>query len=167
MAAGSSREERGERQDRVVRRRRVARLAAVQALYQAEIGSAVPDKIALEFLQHRLTEDLDGLTLGDIDQQLFLDVFRGTHESRQELDDMLMAVIAEDWSVERLDSMLRHILRAASWELGYNTQAPAKVLVAEYVGLAHDFFAAREAGMANGMLNRLARDLRPEEFSAA
>src|SRR5690554_4438580 len=102
MAADFSREERGERQDRVVRRRRIARLAAVQALYQAEIASAAPDKIALEFLQHRLTEDLDGLTLGDIDQQLFLDVFRGTHEARQELDDMLMAVIAEDWSVERL-----------------------------------------------------------------
>src|SRR5690625_1531582 len=168
MTSDPSREQRGgTRQDRVVRRRRAARLAVVQALYQAEISSAAPDKIALEFLQHRLTEDLDGLTLGDIDQKLFLDVFRGTHEKRQELDDMLMAVIAEDWSVERLDSMLRHILRAASWELGYSTQVPAKVLVAEYVGLAHDFFAAREAGMANGMLNRLARDLRPEGYSAA
>lgn len=167
MATDPSQQQRSERQDRVVRRRRAARLAAVQALYQAEIGSAPPDKVALEFLQHRLTEDLDGLTLGDIDQQLFLDVFRGTHETRQEMDDMLMAVIAEDWSVERLDSMLRHILRAGAWELGYHPQAPAKVVVAEYVGLAHDFFAAREAGMANGMLNRLARDLRPDEFSAA
>ncbi|HLS69776.1 MAG TPA: transcription antitermination factor NusB [Kiloniellales bacterium] len=167
MAASPSRRDRSERQERVVRRRRAARLAAVQALYQAEISSSAPDKVALEFLQHRLSEDLDGLTLGDIDQQLFLDVFRGTHGARRELDDMLMAVIAEDWRVERLDSMLRHILRAAAWELGYHPQAPAKVVVAEYVGLAHDFFAAREAGMANGMLNRLARDLRPEEFSAA
>lgn len=80
---------------------------------------------------------------------------------------MLTAVIAEDWRVERLDSMLRHILRAAAWELSYQPQAPAKVVVAEYVGLAHDFFDQREAGMANGMLNRLARELRPEEFSAA
>src|SRR5690625_1704600 len=126
MAASPSRRDRSERQERVVRRRRAARLAAVQALYQAEISSSAPDKVALEFLQHRLSEDLDGLTLGDIDQQLFLDVFRGTHGARRELDDMLMAVIAEDWRVERLDSMLRHILRAAAWELGYHPQAPAK-----------------------------------------
>jgi len=167
MAAGPTRQERGSRQERVIRRRRTARLAAVQALYQAEISSTEPDKVALEFLQHRLADDLDGLTLGEIDQQLFLDVFRGTHATRKELDDMLTAVIAEDWRVERLDSMLRHILRAAAWELSYQPQAPAKVVVAEYVGLAHDFFDQREAGMANGMLNRLARELRPEEFSAA
>src|SRR5690625_7932914 len=104
MAASPSRRDRSERQERVVRRRRAARLAAVQALYQAEISSSAPDKVALEFLQHRLSEDLDGLTLGDIDQQLFLDVFRGTHGARRELDDMLMAVIAEDWRVEPIGS---------------------------------------------------------------
>lgn len=163
--SSSSPEKKGsERQDKQIRRRRAARLAAVQALYQAEIGGASPDAVALEFLQHRLSEEIDGLTLGDIDQQLFVEVFRGTHAARRELDDMLMAVIAEDWKVERLDSMLRHILRAAAWELAYRPQVPAKAVVAEYVGLAHDFFNAREAGMANGMLDRLARDLRPDEF---
>ncbi|WP_366553303.1 transcription antitermination factor NusB [Aquibaculum sediminis] len=154
------------RQDKVMRRRRAARLAAVQALYQADIGQVAPDTVALEFLQHRLSEDFDGFTLGDIDQQLFIEVFRGAHAVREDLDDMLMAVIAEGWSVERLDSMLRHILRAAAWELAYRPQVHAKVVVSEYVGLAHDFFDEREAGMANGMLNRLARELRPDDFQA-
>jgi len=155
------------RQDKQLRRRRAARLAAVQALYQAEMAGAGADAVALEFLQHRLAEEIDGLTLGDIDQELFLEVLRGTHAERRELDDMLMAVIADDWTVDRLDSMLRHILRAAAWELSYRPQMPAKAVIAEYVGLAHDFFAGREPGMANGMLDRLARDLRPDEFEAA
>jgi|SRR5690625_2547139 len=167
MAANPSPQPHSARQERVMRRRRVARLAAVQALYQAEISSVSPDRIAVEFLQHRLTEDLDGLTLGEIDQDLFIRILRGAHARRQELDDMLTAVIAEDWKVDRLDTMLRHILRAGTWELGYHLQVPARVVVAEYVALAHDFFAAREAGMANGMLNSLARQLRPEEFSSA
>src|SRR5690606_41710484 len=139
MAAGPTRQERGSRQERVIRRRRTARLAAVQALYQAEISSTEPDKVALEFLQHRLADDLDGLTLGEIDQQLFLDDFRGTHATRKELDDMLTAVIAADWRVERLDSMLRHILRAAAWGVSYQPQFPAKAVVAEYEGIAQDF----------------------------
>lgn len=157
----------GGRQDGQLRRRRAARLAAVQALYQAEMAGAGADAVALEFLQHRLAEEIDGLTLGDIDQELFVEVLRGTHAERRELDDMLMAVIADDWTVDRLDSMLRHILRAAAWELSYRPQVPAKAVIAEYVGLAHDFFSGREPGMANGMLDRLARDLRPDEFEAA
>lgn len=166
-SSGKGAAARQERQDRALRRRRAARLAAVQALYQAEVGGAAVEAVGLEFLQHRLAEEIDGLTLGDIDQALFLEVLRGTHAARRELDDMLMAVISEDWRVERLDSMLRHILRAATWELSYRPEVPAKAVVAEYVGLAHDFFSGREPAMANGMLDRLARDLRPDEFEPA
>ncbi len=147
--------------------RRAARLGAVQALYQIDVTGITPDGVLLEFLQHRLEDDLEGLRLGDIDRQLFADVVRGVSAEAESLDDMLSAVLAEDWPIERLERLLKVILRAGSYELAHREKVPARAVISEYVELAHGFFDDREAGMANGVLDRLARVLRAEEFDDA
>ncbi|SMF20917.1 NusB antitermination factor [Tistlia consotensis] len=146
-------------------KRRAARLAAVQALYQIEIAGIDPDAVVLEFLQHRVNEEIDGHALGELDQALFAELVREVHARRGELDDMLSAVVDEAWSVERLDTLLRVLLRAGLYELAYKFEVPARAAIAEYVGIAHDFFFGKEPAMANGMLDRLARSLREEEFA--
>lgn len=147
-------------------RRRVSRFAAVQALYQIEIAGIDPDAVVLEFLHHRVAEEIDGHSLGELDQALFAELVRESHARRGELDDMLSAVLDEDWTVERLDKLLRVLLRAGVYELAYKFDVPARSVITEYVGIAHDFFFGKEPAMVNGMLDGLARTLREEEFSS-
>jgi N utilization substance protein B len=145
-------------------RRSAARLAAVQALYQVELGGAEPDQVIREFVDERLKEEVDGFRLAEADRRLLADLVRGVAAGRAELDDMLAAVLDEDWPVERLETLLLTVLRAGAFELADRREVPVRVVISEYVAVADAFFAGKEPGMVNGVLDRLARALRPEEF---
>jgi len=146
------------------RKRSMARLGAVQALYQIDLTGMTADAVLLEFLQHRMEEDLEGFRLGELDRRFFIDLVKGVASEPEPLDDMLSAVLTEDWPVERLERLLRVILRAGVYELSRRPEIPARAIIAEYVDLTRDFFGGKEPGMTNGVLDHLARSLRPEEF---
>jgi N utilization substance protein B len=141
-----------------------ARLAAVQALYQAELTGAPVEAVLAEFLAFRLDEEVDGLSLAAADRGLLEFLVRGTGKERDELDDMLAAVLDDEWPVERLETLLRILLRVGALELSRRPEAPVRVVVSEYVDLAGAFFGGKEPGLVNGVLDRLARALRPEAF---
>ncbi len=141
-----------------------ARLAAVQALHQMNVAEAPAAKVIDEFITHRFHEEVDGVSLDKVDRSLFMELVRQTDSQSEELDDMLSAVLRRDWPVERLESLLRTILRLGTMELGERLQVPARVVVAEYTDIAYAFLVEKEAAMANGVLDRLARLLRHEEF---
>lgn len=145
-------------------RRRAARLCAVQALYQIELSGGQPDAVLSEFLQHRLGEVIEGVRVDQADRDLLAALVRDSSAENAALDDILSAVLAEDWPVERLETLLKVLLRAGAFELAYRPDIPARVVIAEYVNLAEGFFEHKETGMANGVLDTLARHLRPEEF---
>ena len=56
-------------------------------------------------------------------------------------------------------------LHAGAFELGHWPEVPARVAVSQYVDLAHAFLDDKQTAMVNGVLDRLARHLRPEEFA--
>ncbi len=141
-----------------------ARLAAVQALYQAELTGAPAEAVLAEFLALRLGEEIDGVSLAGADRGLLELLVRGVGKERDELDDMLAAVLDEDWPVERLETLLRILLRVGALELSRRPEAPVRVVVSEYVDLAGAFFGGKEPGLVNGVLDKLARALRPEAF---
>lgn len=143
-----------------------ARLAAVQALYQAELTGAPVETVLAEFLALRLDEEIDGVSLAAADRGLLELLVRGAGKERDELDDMLAAVLDEDWPVERLETLLRILLRVGALELSRRPEAPVRVVVSEYVDLAGAFFGGKEPGLVNGVLDRLARALRPEAFDS-
>jgi len=147
-------------------RRSTARLAAVQALYQIELSGAAPDVVLDEFLDHRLKEEVDGVRLDGADRVMLRDLVAGIAKEANTLDDMLSAVLEDDWPVERLETLLRLVLRAGAYELSERRDVPPRVVIAEYVDLADAFFGGKEPGMVNGVLDRLARSLRPEAFVA-
>lgn len=153
--------------------RAAARLAAVQALYQIASTGEDPAAVIEDFLRHRLTgsgrdpeePDSEGLDLDKVDAEFFRDLVAGVAKESEDLDDMLSAVLAEDWPVERLARLLKLILSAGAFELGHWPSVPARVAVSQYVDLAHAFLDDRQTAMANGVLDQLARHLRPEEFA--
>ncbi|MBM3572239.1 MAG: transcription antitermination factor NusB [Alphaproteobacteria bacterium] len=152
-------------------RRSVARLAAIQALYQIELTGAPADAVIEEFKRHRLGRGargpvVEGDALAPADRGLFAAIVSGVIAKADELDTRIGSVLVEGWTVTRIESILRAILRGGCYELAAQAYVPARVVVSEYVDIAHAFFAGKEAGMANGVLNRLARVLRPDEFQA-
>jgi len=146
--------------------RSTARLAAIQALYQIALSSADPEQVITEFTLHRLNEGVDGVRLLKPDPSLFAEIVRGVVRSRADLDDMIAAVLVEDWTIERLETLLACILRAGAYELADRADVPARVVISEYVDLADAFYGEKETGLVNGMLDRLARELRPLELGA-
>lgn len=152
--------------------RSVSRLAAVQALYQIDMTGLASDIAIKEFERHHLGSkgvgpDVDGEALAPADRILFADIVGGASARLAEIDRMLGTVLVEGWSLPRLESILRALLRAGAYELVARDDVPARVVVSEYVDIAHAFFTGKEAGLANGVLNRLARVLRPLEFDDA
>jgi len=152
----------GEHRHRVGgRRRSVARLAAVQALYQIEANREVdPRSVVREFVRHRFDQEIEGDRLGEADPELFADIVCGVTDDRERLDTEISAALIEDWPLSRLDSVLRAILRAGAYELVHRPDVPPRVSLSEYTAIAYAFFTGKEPGLANGVLNHLAHTLR-------
>lgn len=136
--------------------RRAARLAAVQALYQLEMNEATTQQVIAEFQTLRLADDAD--------RDLFADVVAGTMARLPELDAEIGRLLAEGWSFERLETVLRAILRAGVYELVVRLDVPPRVAINEYVEIAHSFFGGREPNLVNGVLDRLAKERREDEL---
>jgi N utilization substance protein B len=140
--------------------RSVARLAAVQALYQMEVSSAGAEAVIREFTDHRFDRDVEGATLAAADESFFADLVRGVVERQRDVDAAIARRLAQGWRLERLDATVRAILRAGAFELAHRADVPTEVAIDEYVDLAKSFFDGPEPGFVNGALDGVARDVR-------
>ncbi len=151
------------------RPRTAARVGAVQALFQSEQASENPEAVIDQFVRHRLGElpGTGGYEEGrvpDADVALFNRIVRTAVREQDRLDTMLIAALPEDWPLARLDPVLRAVLRAAGAELIMQDGPPGRVVINEYLDVAHGFFSGDEPRMVNGLLDVLGRQLRPQDF---
>ena len=144
--------------------RGAARLAAVQALYQMDVGGVSREHVVGEFEEWRLGNELDGIQYRDADPAFFRELVGGVVDNQRELDPKIHIALVAGWPLARLDVTLRAILRAATWELTSFRDVPGRVAISEYVDVAKAFFEGEESRMVNGVLDTLARQLRPSEF---
>jgi transcription antitermination protein NusB len=98
------------------------------------------------------------------DVKFFSDIVRGVVRQQRTIDPALDAQLAAGWRLARIDSILRAILRAATYELLDRKDVPARVVINDYVDVAHAFFAGDETKVTNAVLDKMARKLRPDEF---
>ena len=145
--------------------RSVARLAAVQALYQMEVSSIGVEAVIREFTDHRFDRDFEGgegegATLASADEDFFAELVRGVVAKQAKIDAAIVKRLAEGWRLERLDATVRAILRAGGFELAHRPDVPTEVVIDEYVEIAKSFFEGTEPGFVNGALDAVARDVR-------
>ncbi len=142
--------------------RSVARLAAVQALYQMEVSSVGAEAVIREFSEHRFDRDAEGgdEPLATADEGFFADLVRGVVEHQKAVDQIVARKLAANWRLERLDATARAILRAGAFELIHRPDVPTEVVIDEYVELAKSFFEGPESGFVNGALDAVAQDVR-------
>ncbi|HEX3347706.1 MAG TPA: transcription antitermination factor NusB [Acetobacteraceae bacterium] len=154
------------------RPRTASRVAAVQALFQSEQAQTNPETVIDEFVRHRLGV-MPGVPGGfeegrvpDAQVPLFQRIVRMAAQQQDRIDGLIADALAADWPLARIDPVLRALIRAGAAELCMADGPPAKVVINEYLDIAHGFFDGEEPRMANGVLDRLARQLRAPEFAA-
>ncbi len=158
---------------RTGRPRTAARVAAVQALFQSEQNGETAETVIDQFVRHRLGvtpgPEASGFEEGrvpDAHVPLFTRIVRTAVAQQDRLDGLIATALPTEWPMLRLDPVLRAMLRAGGAELTMEDGPPSRVVINEYLDVAHGFFAGEEPRMVNGMLDRLARELRPQEFGA-
>ena len=143
------------RTDRAGKRR--AREAALQMLYQWEIGRCgAHEAIATYWDAHDAG--------GEVSENLRIfanGLVRGVVERVAELDQ-LIAARAVNWRMERMAVIDRMILRLAVYELVVDTDTPPKVVINEAIELARTYSGDESVAFVNGVLDAVRRDLKRE-----
>lgn len=134
--------------------RMTARLAAVQALFQIEQTEATASTVILEFLEHRLKQ-----MKPKVDSTFFSKLVEGAWRAHARSDEIIIGALKPGWSLDRLESVTRAILRAALYEIT-ETQTPTPVIIDEYLNLTHAFFDDTEVAFVNGVLNTVSQKIR-------
>ncbi len=148
------------------RPRSASRVAAVQALYQMDLSGIELNDVVDEFARIRFAGEEADDRLRGADAVFFAEVLRGVVRRQLDIDPMVDQQLAVGWRLIRVDSILRAILRAGTFELMERPDVPARVAISEYVEVANAFFNEDEPKVVNGVLDKLARKLRAPEFAA-
>ena len=142
------------------RARSAARLAAVQALYQRQMEKTPLARLLDEFHQHRLGKEIEDDQYEDAEVEFFDDLVSGYAARDEEVDALLVAKLAEGWTLARLDKTMLQILRCGAYELLARADVPKATAISEYVDVAHAFFDEREAKFVNGILDAIGKQVR-------
>lgn len=140
--------------------RGAARLAAVQALYQMDIAGSGVLEVVAEYEAHRLGQDVDGDTYLKADASWFRSIVAGVVRDQTKIDPLIRGALQDDWSLSRMDSTVRAILRSGTFELIERKDVPIAVIVTEYVEIAQAFFTEDEPKLVNAVLDRIAKQVR-------
>ena len=129
-----------------MRLRTKAREIALQYLYQVDITSNHTDRSLDDFITH-FVDDAEIIPYA---QELIEGVY--TYLLRI---DALIDTASKNWTVSRMSSTDRNILRIATYELAYKSDIPYKVAINEGIELAKRFGSPRFPAFANGVLDRV------------
>src|SRR5690606_29386793 len=116
------------------------------------------------FESHWIGREVEDAQYLPAEAAFFRDIVGGVVREQRRIDPQVDARLAERWPLKRVEAVLRAVLRAGTYELEHRRDVPARVVVSEYVDVAHAFLEADETGMVNAVLDQLARALRAEEF---
>jgi N utilization substance protein B len=137
----------------------------VQALYQMDLGGAGINDIFAEFESHWRGSEVEGDKYLPAEAAFFKDVVAGVVRDQARLDPLIDDALQKGWPLKRIDAILRAVLRAGSYELEHRKDVPGRVVVSEYVDVAHAFVEKEETGMVNAVLDQIARQFRADEFA--
>jgi transcription antitermination protein NusB len=132
--------------------RRQAREVALQALYAWQLSGADPLEEARANESYERTEFLEEL-------------LRGVHGRAAELEALITPHLQRDFA--KLSPVERGILYIGAYELAHHPVTPFKVVLNEAVELGKSFGASEGYRFVNGVLEKIALQLRPEEVAKA
>ena len=135
-------------------RRRQARELAFRAAYQADV-TGDPVERCLEEILEDMEEDTD------TEAREFAGTLVSTLARHQPEIDAVVSRIARNWSLNRMAATDRSVIRLAAAELLYHVEVPVRVTLDEAIEIAKKYGMETSGAFVNGILDRLAHDVRP------
>lgn len=142
-------------QQQQIHARQVARRRVMQALYGWQLTQDAPQNILAAF-----REDEDHVSADDA---YFRDLLLAVTTHHSALDARMAPVL--DRPVAQLDPIEHAVLWVGIWELTEKREVPCRVIIHEAVAIAKKFGADQSHRFINGVMDRLARELRPDDIS--
>ncbi len=161
---------------------RIARVLAVQAVYQAAVAQTALNDVVDEFMHHRMSvlgESVSPVSpvspggsagknfLPAPEYDFFYHLMTGLEDHFSNIDEMIRAHLSDDRPIERQLPLLVAILRCGVAEFLVCPQTPVPVIIDEYIDIAQGFFSEREPTFVNAALDHLARVARPVQDDAS
>ncbi len=137
--------------------RRRAREAALQMLYQMEIGRTGAHEAIVTYWPAHDTAD----EVAEPMRQFANTLVRGTIERLPEIDALITAH-AQNWRIERMVVIDRIVLRLCAYELLAELDTPARVVINEGIELARSYSGEEAVAFVNGVLDSVRKELKRE-----
>ena len=135
-----------------------ARLAAVQALYVIDVTGANPELMLHDFLAHNMPKEAEKTPHLEFDHELFSLIVRQTLACQEKIDALLATALDAKYKLERMEKILKAIFRAGASEL-VSIRVDHAIIINDYVGITHGFFAGKEPGLVNAVLDKIAKTM--------
>lgn len=138
--------------------RHLARVAAVQAVYQMEQNPEDRQDVINQFLHNRFDIDVKGTTKPDTN--FFREITSHLQENLHIFDSRIKEQLTQQWTIERLPSLSRAILRCALYEITYSLEVPTIVIINEYIEVAKGFLERKDIAFIHGVIDSLSKKMR-------
>ncbi len=135
-------------------KRRAARFFITQALYQIEHSDQPLPLLIGQFVRTHF-ENSDHELAGDADEDLFRRILEGVTHHQSEIDQTIGRILLDGWTVDRLDAVVRALLRASTFESMYDLETPLPVIINEYVEIAKVFVAQGEVTFIHVAMDKI------------
>ena len=134
--------------------RRLARRLVMQALYQLQFNHCSSQELEMQFLEDNAMEKVDIV--------YFQELLHGIAKNKTEIDDIITPYL--DRPVTELTPIELSVLRVATYELKHRLDIPYKVVINEALELTKTFGVEDGHKYVNGVLDKLAKQLRGAEI---
>ncbi len=139
----------------------VARLMAVQALYQNHHNHQSADELLEDFLYKRAGMEIEGEEMVKPDGALLKAVIDGVERRKDDVTSVLEgAMQGNKSSFSDVEPLLKAILMCGAFELLEHSEIDAPIIINDYLNIGHAFYEQSEVSFVNGILDNLKKNLR-------
>ena len=132
--------------------RRQGREAALQVLYAADLAQRLEPEAIEEFYR----QIIDEFSLPTRARERARELAMGVALNRKPVDERISGASTR-WKLYRIATVDRNVLRIATYELIFEPETPAEVVIDEAVEIARRFAGEASPGFVNGVLDVIAR----------
>ena len=145
------------------KKKSAARLLGVQILFEMEINGK-NTKTDIKRLTESYLKEISELNNDEVsDKGYLIKILNGVSLHQEKIDKDIIENL-NNWTLSRIDSVSRAILRSACFEIHECLDVPPKVIINEYVNISKSFFNDKEPNFINGILDSISKIYRKDEI---
>jgi len=129
--------------------RRRAREVVLQVLYEDDMNPTRDMMLSKQFIENRMLRNKPLIAFGE-------ELLAGVRTRRNEIDS-LVGQYAANWSVKRMSTIDRNVIRLATYEMVFG-KVPGRVVINEAIEIAKRYGHVNSGSFVNGILDKILRE---------